>query len=73
MPTFEKNAIPSYRARDLENAIVVGSHIGGFHIWAIPVRTKHERGRLTIMTEGNEEKMSIDARLLTDYNCPSVF
>ncbi len=46
-----KNAITSYYAFDLENDIVGGSHIEDFPIKAIPVLTKHDRGRLTITAE----------------------
>ncbi len=51
--------ITSYRALDLENDIVGGSHIEGFPIWAIPVLTKHDRGRSTVMAESNEEKKNV--------------
>ncbi len=55
-----KNATTSYRALDLENDIVGGSHIEGFPISAIPVLTKHDRGRSTVMAESNEEKKNVD-------------
>ncbi len=46
----------SYRALDLENDIAGGSHVKGIPIKAIPVPTKHDRGRSTVMAESNEEK-----------------
>ncbi len=46
----------SYRALDLESDIAGGSHVKGFPIKAIPVLTKHDRGRSTVMAERNEEK-----------------
>ncbi len=57
-----KNAITSYRALDLNNNIVGGSHIEGFPIYAIPVLSKHNPGRSTVTAESNEEKkMPVDA------------
>ncbi len=58
LPTFEK-AITSYPAFDLENDTVGGSHIEGLPVKAIPVLTKHERGRSTITAESNEEKKNV--------------
>ncbi len=49
----------SYRALDLENDIVGGQHIEGFPIQAMPLLTKHDRGRSTVMAENNEEKKNV--------------
>ncbi len=57
-----KDAITSYRALDLENDIVGGSHIEGFPIQAILIPTKHDRGRSTVMAESNAEKKNVGCR-----------
>ncbi len=43
-----------FRALDLKNDTVGGSHIEGFPISAIPVLTQHDRGRSTVMAETHE-------------------
>ncbi len=53
--------LTSYRALDLENDIAGGSHIEGFPTQAIPVLTKNDRGRSTVMAENNERKILVDA------------
>ncbi len=53
--TFDKFLLTSYRAFDLENNIPGGSHTYGFPMKTIPVITKHDRGRLTVMAQNNEE------------------
>ncbi len=57
--TINTFCLTSYRALDLENDIAGGSHIEFFPIWAIPVLTKHGRGRSTVMAESNEEKKNV--------------
>ncbi len=54
-----KNAIPSYRALDLENDIPGVSVIQGFPIKTISVLTKYDRGRLAAITQNNEEKKNV--------------
>ncbi len=56
-----KNAITSNCTLDLETYIAGGPHIKGFPTKAIPVLTKNDQGRSTVMAETKKRKMSVDA------------